>query len=175
VIWLDWAQPTFAHRNLGIRWRMLKKSGKFFSADLHHILWNEEKFCRPLEIVPLKQITLSRVEISRFFTRWSFPQNSCRTCANILVLVLRFPCFCYRHLSLLIHANCVEYQRAIFYVSPDLQNVLLHISTDWLWTFNRQNCFCDENRVARWFIYRPKIAVLVYFCRPKNGKFGYIL
>jgi hypothetical protein len=46
------------------------------------------------KIVPLKQITLSRVEISQFFTRCYFPQNICKTCANILVLDLRFlwPC-----------------------------------------------------------------------------------
>jgi hypothetical protein len=35
-------------------------------------------------------ITLSRVEISQFFTRCSFLKNICRTCANMLVLVLRF-------------------------------------------------------------------------------------
>jgi hypothetical protein len=42
------------------------------------------------KIVPLKYITLSRVEISQFFTRRSFPQNICKTCANTLVVDLRF-------------------------------------------------------------------------------------
>jgi hypothetical protein len=29
-------------------------------------------------------------------------------------------------------------------------------------------------RVARWFIFRPKIPILVYFCRPWNGRYGYV-
>jgi hypothetical protein len=40
------------------------KKGIIVSADLHPILCSEERFC-----VPLKQITLSRVEIRQFFTR----------------------------------------------------------------------------------------------------------
>jgi hypothetical protein len=30
-------------------------------------------------------------------------------------------------------------------------------------------------RVARWFIFRPKIPILSHFCRPRNGKCGSIL
>jgi hypothetical protein len=29
-------------------------------------------------------------------------------------------------------------------------------------------------RVARWFIFRPKIPIVVYFCRPWNGNFWYM-
>jgi hypothetical protein len=30
-------------------------------------------------------------------------------------------------------------------------------------------------RIARWFIFRPKIPILIHFCRPRNGKCGSIL
>jgi hypothetical protein len=75
------------HRNLRSRTRMLKKTGKFF----HLVSFCEVKrgFVDLRKIVPLKQITLSKVEISRFFTRCSFPKNIYKTCANILVLDLR--------------------------------------------------------------------------------------
>jgi hypothetical protein len=65
--------------------------GRIFSADVHPILWFEERFCRPLKkcsfevnYVP----TLSRVEIGQFFTRCSLAKNIFRTCANILALVI---------------------------------------------------------------------------------------
>jgi hypothetical protein len=35
---------------------------------------------------------LSRVEISRLFTRFFLAKNACKTCANILVLDPRFQC-----------------------------------------------------------------------------------
>jgi hypothetical protein len=54
----------------------------------------EKIFCevkwRDVLYIDRWKITLSRVVISQFFTRCSFPKNICRNCANILVLVLRF-------------------------------------------------------------------------------------
>jgi hypothetical protein len=32
-----------------------------------------------------------------------------------------------------------------------------------------------NSKVARWFIFRPKISIWAYFCRPWNGKFDYFL
>jgi hypothetical protein len=37
------------------------------------------------------------------------------------------------------------------------------------------NYFSPATRVARWYVFKPKILIWVYFGRPRNGKCWYIL
>jgi hypothetical protein len=65
------------------------KKGIIFSA-IYTLVWDAKRgFVDPLKVVPMKKITLSRVEINHFL-QGIFPKNICRTRDNILVLVLRF-------------------------------------------------------------------------------------
>jgi hypothetical protein len=116
---------------------------------------------------------LSRVEISRLFTRFFFAQNVCKSSSNMRVL---------RFLHMVSSHKTLRLERRFIYLLNFIEILLKIIDLQmpgFASTVLRQQSLLrshtDTVRVARCYIFMPKMTIWVNFKKPLNGNFLYIL